>query len=74
MSVTRSDITRYFSPLCIYCGDKYVPPDVHDFRSTSYNCGSAAYLICRQDSRNEFSTDSGSSFSSPTTMVGTPEA
>jgi len=74
MSVTRSDITSYFSPLSVYCGDKYVASDVSDFRSTSDNCGSAACSICRQDSGNEKSTDAGSSFSSAPTMVGTPEA
>jgi len=72
MSVTRSDITSYFSPLSEYCGDKYVAPDVSDFRSTSDDCGSAAFLIYRQDSGNEESTDAGLSFSSATTMVGTP--
>jgi len=74
MSVTRSDIMSYFSPLSVYCGDKYVAPDVSYFRSTSDDCGSAACSICRQDSGNEESTDAGSSFSSATTMVGTPEA
>jgi len=74
MSVTRSDITSYFSPLSVYCGDKYVAPDVSDFRSSSDDCGSAACSICRQDSGNEESTDAGSSFSSAPTMVGTPEA
>jgi len=74
MSVTCSDITSYFSPLSVYCGDKYVAPDVSDFRSTSDDCGSAACSICRQDSGNEESTDAGSSFSSAPTMVGTPEA
>jgi len=73
MSVTRSDITIYFSPFSIYCGDKYVTPDVSDFRSTSDDCCSAACSICRQDSGNEESTDAGSSFSSPPTMVDTPE-
>jgi len=47
MSVTRSDITSYFSPLSVYCGDKYVALDVSDFRSTSDDCSSAACLICR---------------------------
>jgi len=42
MSVTPSDITSYFSPLSVYCGDKYVALDVRDFRSTSDDCGSAA--------------------------------
>ena len=74
MSVTRSDITSYFSPLSIYCGDKYVPPDVSDFRSTSHDCGSAACSICRQDIGNQESTDTGLSFSSAPTMVGTSEA
>jgi len=74
MSVTRSDITSYFSPLSAYCGDKYVAPDVSDFRSTWDDCGSAACLICRQDSGNDESTDAGSSFSSTPTRVGTPEA
>jgi len=74
MSVTRSDTTSYFSHLSVYCGDKYVAPDVCDFRSTSDYCGSTACLICRQDSGNEESTDAGSSFSSIPTMVGTPEA
>jgi len=74
MSVTRSDVTSYFSPLSVYCRDKYVASDVNDFRSTSDDCGSAACLICRQDSGNEESTDAGSSFSSVPTMVGTPEA
>jgi len=74
MSVIRSDITSYFSPLSVYCGDKYVAPDVSDFRSTSDDCGSAACSICRQDNGNEESTDAGSSFSSAPTMVGTAEA
>jgi len=74
MSVTRSDITSYFSLSSVYCGDKYVAPDVPDFRSTSDDCGPAACLICRQDSGNEESIDAGSSFSSAPTMVGTPEA
>jgi len=75
MSVTRSDITSYFSPLSVYCGDKYVTPDVSDFRSTSHDYGSAACSICRQDCGNEEITDAGSSLSSaPTTLVGTPEA
>jgi len=74
MSVARSDISSYFSPLSVYSGDKYVAPDVNDFRSTSDDCGSAACSIWRQDSGNEESTDAGSSFSSPPTMVGTPEA
>jgi len=74
MSVTRSDITSYFSPLSVFCGDKYVAPDVSDFQSTSDDCGSAACSISRQDSGNEESTDAGSSFSSTPTMVGTSEA
>jgi len=74
MSVTRSDITSYFSPLSVYCGDKYVAPDVSDFGSTSDDCGSAACFICRQDSGNEESIDATSSFSSTPTMVGTLEA
>jgi len=74
MSVTHADIMSYFSPLSVYCGDKYVAPEVSDFRSTSDDCGSAACSICRQDSGNEESTDAGSSFSSAPTMVGTPEA
>jgi len=74
MSVTRSDITSYFFPLSVYYGDKYVTPDVRDFRSTSDDYGSAACLICIQDGGNEESTDAGSSFSSVPTMVGTPEA
>jgi len=57
MSVTRSDITSYFSSLSVDCGDKYVTRDVSDFRSTSDDCGWAACLICRQDSGNEESTD-----------------
>jgi len=73
MSVTRSDITSYFSPLSVYCGDKYVAPDENDFRSTLNDCGSAACLICSQDSGNEESTDATSSFSPAPTMVGTPE-
>jgi len=47
MSVTRSDITSYFSPWSVYCGDKYVAPDVTDIRSTSDDCGLAACSICR---------------------------
>jgi len=74
MSVTRSDIASYFSPLFVYCGDKYVALDLSDLQSTSDDCGSAACLICRQDGGNEESTDAGSSFSSVPTMVGTPEA
>jgi len=73
MLVTRSDITSYFSPLSVYCGNKYVTPDVSDLQSTSADCGSAACSICRQDSGNEESTDATSSFSSAPTMVGTPE-
>jgi len=74
MSVTRSGITSCFSPLYVYCGDKYVAPDVSDLRSTSDDCSSVACSICRQDRGNEESTDVGSSFSSAPTMVGTPEA
>ena len=74
MSVTHSDIMSYFSPLSVYCGDKYVPPDVSDFRSTSDDCGSTSCSICRQDRGNEESTDAGSSFSSAPIIVGTPEA
>jgi len=74
MSVTRSDITSYFSPLFVYCGDKYVAPDVSDLQSTSDDCGSAARRICRQDSGNGESTDAGSLFSCTPTMVRTPEA
>jgi len=74
MSVTRSDITSYFSPLSVYCGDNYVALDASDLRSTSDECGSAACTICRQDSGKEESIDAGSSFSSAPTMVGTPEA
>ena len=74
MSVTRSNITRYFSPLSVYCGDKYVTPDVSDLRSRSYDCSSAPCSICRQDSGNEESTDADSSFSPAPTMAGTPEA
>jgi len=74
MSVTRSDITSYFSPLSLYCGDKYVALDTSDFRSTSDDCGSAACLICRQDGGNEESADAGLSFSSVPTMVGSLEA
>jgi len=73
-SVTRSDITSYLSTLAVYCGDKDVAPDTCDFRWTADNCSSAACLICRQDSGNEDSTDTGLSFSSTPTMVGTPEA
>jgi len=64
----------YFYLLSVYCWDKYVAPDVSDFRSTSDDCGSAACLICRQDSGNKESMDAGSSFSSAPTVVGTPEA
>jgi len=74
MSVTRSDVTSYLSLLSVYCGDKYVATDGGNFRSTSDDCGSAACSICRQDSRNEESTDAGSSFCPAPTMVGTPEA
>jgi len=74
MFVTRSDIKSYFSPLSVYCWDKYVASDVSDFRSNSDDCGSATYLIYRQHSGNKESTDAGSSFSSGPTMVGTPEA
>ena len=73
-SVTPSDITSYFSPLSVYCGDKYVTLDLSDFRSTLDVFGTAACLICRQDSGNEESTEAGSSFSSAPSMVGTPEA
>jgi len=64
----------YFSSLSVYCGDKYVAPDVSDFRSTLDDCGSAACSIHRQDSGNEYGTDACSSFSSAPMMVGTPEA
>jgi len=74
MSATRLDIVSYFSPLSVYCGDKYVTPDVSDFRSTSDDCGSAGYSICRQDSGNEETMDAGWLFSSAPTIVGTPEA
>jgi len=74
MSVTRSDITSYFSSLSVYYGDKYVAPDMSDFRSTSNDYGSAACSICRQDSAIEESTDASSSFSSAPTMEGSPEA
>jgi len=74
MSVALSNITSYFSPLSVYCGDKYIAPDVSDFRLTLDDCSSAACSTCRQDSGNEESTDAGSSFSSAPTMVGTPEA
>jgi len=47
MSVTHSDITSYFCPLSVYCGDKYVAPDASDFHWTSDDCGSAACSICR---------------------------
>jgi len=74
MSVTHSDIISYFSPLSVYCVDKWVAPNMSDLRPTSDDCGSAACSICRQDSGNEESTNAGSSFSSPLTIVGTPEA
>ena len=74
MSVTRSDITSYFSPLFVYCGDKYDATDVSDFRLTLDDCGSADCSICRKDSGNEESMDAGSLFSSAPTMMGTPEA
>jgi len=74
MSVTRSDITSYFSSWSVYCGDKYVAQDVSDFRSTSDVCASTACSICRKDSGNEESTDAGSSFSSPPKIVGTSKA
>jgi len=45
MSVTHSDIKSYFSPLSVYCGDKYVAPEVSNFRSSSDDCGLAAYSI-----------------------------
>ena len=57
-----TDITSYFSPLSVYCGDKDVAPDVSDLRSTSDDCGSAACSIFGQDSGNEETTDAGSSF------------
>ena len=60
MSVTRSDITSYFSPLSVYCGDKYVPLDMSNFRRTLDDCGSTACSMCRQESGNEESTDAGS--------------
>ena len=74
MWVTCSDITSYFSPLSVYCGDNYVAPDMSDSQSTSDDCRSAPCLICTQDSVNEESTDAGLSFSSTPIMVGTPEA
>ena len=74
MSVTRLDITSYFSPLSVYCRVEYVAPDDSNFRSTSDDCGLAACSICRQDSGNEENMDAGSSFSFSPTMVGTPEA
>ena len=45
MSVTRSDIISYFSPLSINCWEKYVVQDVSDFQSTSDDCSSAVFLI-----------------------------
>ena len=62
-----------FSPLSVYCGDKYVAPDVRDFRSTSEDSASAACSICGQDSGNEEGTNAGSSFSSAPTIVSSPE-
>jgi len=57
MSVTRLDITSYFFPLSVYCGDKYLAPDVSDYQLTSDDSGSATYLMCRHNSGNEESTD-----------------
>ena len=76
MSVTRSDITSYVSPLSLYCVYKYNVPEVIDFRLTSDDSGSAACLICRLglDSGNEESLDAGSSFTFTPTIVSTPEA
>jgi len=63
-----------FFPLVRILWEKYIAPDVSDFRSTSDDCGSAACSICSQDRGNEESADAGLSFSSAPTMVGTPEA
>ena len=45
-----------------------------DFQSTSDNFGSGTCTICRQDSGNEESMDSGSTFSSASMILGTSEA
>jgi len=74
ISVTRSDITSYFSPLYVYWRDKYIVPDVNDFQSTWDDCFLVACSIYRQNSGNEESTSTGSSFSSAPTIVGTPKA
>jgi len=62
MSVTRVDISSYFSPLSIYYRDNYIAPDISDFRSTSDDSGSAAFLNYRQDRGNKESTEPGSHF------------
>jgi len=68
MSVTYSDITSYFSLLSVYCGDKYISPDMSDFRSTSDDCCLAACSICRQNSGNKESTNAVSLFTSTPTI------
>ena len=74
MPVTRVGVSSYFSPLAMYCGDGYVPPDVADIRSTADDCGSAACTICGQKSDDDECAGAGWSFSSAPTAVGTPEA
>jgi len=74
ISVTRSYITSNFCPFSIYCGDKYVAPDMRDFFSTLDGCSLAACSICSQNSSNEERTDSGSSFASASIMVDTSKA
>jgi hypothetical protein len=73
LPVSRAEITSYFSPLSVFCGDKYVAPDVADFRSTADDCGSPACKICGQDELNEKCEGADLSFSSAPTAVGTPE-
>ena len=60
--------------MSVYCWDRYIVPDVSDIRSSLEDRSSAECSMFWQDSRNEKSTDAGSSFSSAPTMVGTPEA
>jgi len=73
MSVTRSNITSYFSPLSVHSGDKYVTTDMSDFQATLCDCSSATYSICRQDSGNQESIGTTSSFSFTATILGIPE-
>ena len=64
---------KLFFPFVPIFGDKHVTLNMCDLRLTSDDCPLAPCLICRQDSRNEESMNTSSSFSSTPTMVDTPE-